>query len=212
MPGQLATWQGRSGVWEVRPLTPAPSEEAETLLQVVSSDGVLYIRTPAGTLYGYLVEQGSKSLVQHRYAEVNGVRLHCATGGQGKLLLFLHGFPEFHGVLGGTGGEIDNYCKTMPAAKGKTTEKPKEHQATGTVVSSSTTSLVISKRAGASKSEWTFVVNDKTKTQGTVARDAKAVVYYHQEGDQKIADRVKVLSAMGSAGAAKGSKAAKTKS
>jgi hypothetical protein len=80
------------------------------------------------------------------------------------------------------------------------------------VVSSSTTSLVISKRAGASKSEWTFVVNDKTKTQGTVARDAKAVVYYHQEGDQKIADRVKVLSAMGSAGAAKGSKAAKTKS
>jgi pimeloyl-ACP methyl ester carboxylesterase len=26
---------------------------------------------------------------------VNGVRLHYATGGQGKLLLFLHGFPEF---------------------------------------------------------------------------------------------------------------------
>jgi hypothetical protein len=95
MPGQFATGQGRSGVWEARPLTPAPPEESETLLQVVSSDGVLYIRTPAATRYGYLPEQGSKLLVQHRYAEVNGVRLRYATGGRGKLLLFLHGFPEF---------------------------------------------------------------------------------------------------------------------
>jgi len=50
MPGQFATWQGRSGVWEARPLTPAPSEETETLLQVVSSDRVLCIRTSVGTL------------------------------------------------------------------------------------------------------------------------------------------------------------------
>lgn len=37
MPGQFATWQGRNGVWEARPLTPAPSEETETLLQVRSA-------------------------------------------------------------------------------------------------------------------------------------------------------------------------------
>lgn len=33
---------------------------------------------------------------QHdRYAEVNGVRLHYVEQGQGPLILFLHGFPEF---------------------------------------------------------------------------------------------------------------------
>ena len=32
---------------------------------------------------------------EHRYADVNGVRLHYATAGQGKLIMFAHGFPEF---------------------------------------------------------------------------------------------------------------------
>jgi epoxide hydrolase 4 len=32
--------------------------------------------------------------VEHRYAEVNGVRLHYAQAGTGPLLLFLHGFPQ----------------------------------------------------------------------------------------------------------------------
>ncbi|MFD7665108.1 alpha/beta fold hydrolase [Streptomyces sp. NPDC059788] len=31
---------------------------------------------------------------QHRYAEVNGVRLHIAEQGEGPLVLLLHGFPE----------------------------------------------------------------------------------------------------------------------
>jgi pimeloyl-ACP methyl ester carboxylesterase len=33
--------------------------------------------------------------IKHEYAEVNGVRLHYATAGGGKLILFAHGFPEF---------------------------------------------------------------------------------------------------------------------
>jgi pimeloyl-ACP methyl ester carboxylesterase len=33
--------------------------------------------------------------IQHEYADVNGVRLHYATAGSGKLILFAHGFPEF---------------------------------------------------------------------------------------------------------------------
>ena len=34
-------------------------------------------------------------MLQHGYAEVNGVRLHYVAAGAGKLILFLHGFPEF---------------------------------------------------------------------------------------------------------------------
>lgn len=86
-------------------------------------------------------------------------------------------------------------AKAAPAAKAKATEKPKEHQATGTVVSSSATSLVISKAVGKNKSEWTFALTPKTKTQGSVTKNAKVTVYYHEEKDQKIADRVKVWEA-----------------
>ena len=32
---------------------------------------------------------------KHKYAEVNGVRLHYVTQGKGPLIVFLHGFPEF---------------------------------------------------------------------------------------------------------------------
>ena len=34
-------------------------------------------------------------MLTHEFAEVNGVRLHYARAGQGKLILFVHGFPEF---------------------------------------------------------------------------------------------------------------------
>lgn len=34
-------------------------------------------------------------LIRHDFAEVNGVQLHCASAGAGRLILFLHGFPEF---------------------------------------------------------------------------------------------------------------------
>lgn len=86
-------------------------------------------------------------------------------------------------------------AKAAPAAKAKATEKPKEHQATGTVVSSSATSLAISKAVGKNKSEWTFALTPKTKTQGSATKNAKVTVYYHEEKDQKIADRVKVWEA-----------------
>ena len=34
-------------------------------------------------------------MIKHEYAEVNGVRLHYASAGKGKLIMFVHGFPEF---------------------------------------------------------------------------------------------------------------------
>jgi pimeloyl-ACP methyl ester carboxylesterase len=33
--------------------------------------------------------------IEHAYADVNGVRLHYAKSGDGQLMIFLHGFPEF---------------------------------------------------------------------------------------------------------------------
>ncbi|MGI8551466.1 MAG: alpha/beta fold hydrolase [Dehalococcoidia bacterium] len=34
-------------------------------------------------------------MIEHQYADLNGVRLHYAYSGQGNLIIFLHGFPEF---------------------------------------------------------------------------------------------------------------------
>ncbi|HKP86667.1 MAG TPA: alpha/beta hydrolase [Blastocatellia bacterium] len=40
-------------------------------------------------------KEGKPPMIQHKYADVNGVRLHYATTGKGKLIMFVHGFPEF---------------------------------------------------------------------------------------------------------------------
>src|SRR5262245_52111589 len=42
-----------------------------------------------------LASLASAQMLHHDYAEVNDVRLHYAATGKGKLILFLHGFPEF---------------------------------------------------------------------------------------------------------------------
>jgi epoxide hydrolase 4 len=34
-------------------------------------------------------------MIKDEYADVNGVRLHYVTAGHGKLIMFVHGFPEF---------------------------------------------------------------------------------------------------------------------
>src|SRR5215470_3078006 len=34
-------------------------------------------------------------MLKDEYADVNGVKLHYVTAGKGKLIMFVHGFPEF---------------------------------------------------------------------------------------------------------------------
>jgi len=34
-------------------------------------------------------------MFEHKYVDVNDIRLHYVTAGKGKLIMFLHGFPEF---------------------------------------------------------------------------------------------------------------------
>jgi epoxide hydrolase 4 len=36
-----------------------------------------------------------ENMFKHKYADVNNIRLHYVTAGKGKLIVFLHGFPEF---------------------------------------------------------------------------------------------------------------------
>ncbi len=40
-------------------------------------------------------KEAKTPMIKHEYAEVNGVRLHYVTAGKGKLIMFVHGFPEF---------------------------------------------------------------------------------------------------------------------
>src|SRR5713226_9490658 len=40
-------------------------------------------------------QKAKAPMLKHKYAEVNGQRLHYVTAGKGKLIIFLHGFPEF---------------------------------------------------------------------------------------------------------------------
>lgn len=38
-------------------------------------------------------------MIDHRFVDLaNGQRLHCAVSGEGRLMLFLHGFPEYSGM------------------------------------------------------------------------------------------------------------------
>ena len=46
------------------------------------------------TMKGSGKKEGA-GMLKHEYADVNGVRLHYATAGKGKLIMFVHGFPEF---------------------------------------------------------------------------------------------------------------------
>ncbi|MGB5926389.1 MAG: alpha/beta hydrolase [Dehalococcoidia bacterium] len=36
-----------------------------------------------------------ENIFEHKYADVNNIRLRYVTAGKGKLIMFLHGFPEF---------------------------------------------------------------------------------------------------------------------
>jgi hypothetical protein len=69
----------------------------------------------------------------------------------------------------------------------------KPHQATGVVAASVPAQLVILKKFGRNQVRWTFVVNPKTAFDGKAAKGARVRIVYHEEKEQRIADRVKIL-------------------
>ena len=62
-----------------------------TALSLISAAGQ---QKPAGKVAGNAKETKTPML-KHEYTEVNGVSLHYVTTGKGKLIMFVHGFPEF---------------------------------------------------------------------------------------------------------------------
>jgi len=49
----------------------------------------------AASLLTHAQAQSAKTIFQDHYADVNGMRLHYASVGKGRLVLFLHGYPSF---------------------------------------------------------------------------------------------------------------------
>ena len=48
-----------------------------------------------GVMGDAMGDEAKKETWKHEFAQVNGVKLHYVTQGKGKVMLFLHGFPEF---------------------------------------------------------------------------------------------------------------------
>jgi hypothetical protein len=114
-----------------------------------------------------------------------------------RKLMALFGAGLLFAASGILAAQTKTTSKAAKATKAgsEAAEKPKQHQATGTVVSFTDTNLMMAKGQGKAKSEWTFVRNNKTATRGTLAKDAKVTVFYHEEKGRKIAHRINVWPA-----------------
>ncbi len=75
--------------------------------------GLLMVGWPSGAR-----AQGGAAAFQHNSADVNGVRLHYASVGQGPLVLFLHDVEE-HGRKGNARQHRHDGCaRGRPSAQG----------------------------------------------------------------------------------------------
>jgi len=69
-----------------------------------------------------------KNMFEHKYADVNNIRLHYVMAGKGKLMMFLHGFPEFwYGWRNQLVEFGRDYCAVAPDMRGyNLSSKPAE--------------------------------------------------------------------------------------
>jgi hypothetical protein len=80
-------------------------------------------------------------------------------------------------------------------AKKEHTAAVASHTTSGTVKSSSDTSLVITKGTGKAAKDETFTVNASTKKDGDIATGAKVQVAYTMDGANMVATSVKAAPA-----------------
>ena len=83
------------------------------------------------------------------------------------------------------GGAFAAQTKSTKPAKATT------HEASGTVVSASATSLVISHKVKGKDEQMTFVLNPETKKEGKIDTGSHATVHYRVENSENIATTVK---------------------
>ena len=98
------------------------------------------------------------------------------------------------------------------AQKSAAKSAAKEMKATGTIVSATDTSLVVS--SAKSKKETTYVLNADTQKMGTLTPGAKATIAYKMSGKERVATSVEASEAAAATPAATTSgakKAAKSK-
>lgn len=75
-------------------LSPINRLIAAAILTAVTCFCAIGQHKPTGAPEGHKKE-AKTPMLKHEYADVNGVRLHYVTAGEGKLIMFVHGFPEF---------------------------------------------------------------------------------------------------------------------
>jgi hypothetical protein len=85
--------------------------------------------------------------------------------------------------------------KSVAAAPAKKAPAVASHTTSGTVKSSSDTSLVITKGSGKAAKDETFTVNASTKKDGDIAAGEKVTVAYTVEGKDWVATSIKVAHA-----------------
>jgi len=67
----------------------------------------------------------------------------------------------------------------------------KQHQATGTVLVATPIQVTILKKVGRNTTKWDFVVTAKTELETKPAKSMRVRIYYHEEKNQRIADRIR---------------------
>jgi cytoskeletal protein RodZ len=91
---------------------------------------------------------------------------------------------------------VAGFAAQADAKKPASTKKEHtmSHTTSGTVKSSSDTSLVITKGSGKSAKDETFAVNASTKKEGDIATGAKVTVAYTMDGANMVATSVKAAA------------------
>ena len=92
------------------------------------------------------------------------------------------------------------------AAADKPAKKEAGKIATGTVVSFSATSLVVSRGTKGKMTETSFVLTPETKQEGTLKEGVHVEVHYRMENNQKVATKVEAHAAAASSSSAATSK------